>query len=81
MTYLKKIILTPPHLALTPVAKTFMLPGGMKTPKDKIEKERRIFIVNDFLGENSSQIFCLNLGIVEIRKKKILPFWNSSVQS
>lgn len=55
---------------LTPVAITFMLPGEMKTPKDKIEKERRFFIVNDVLEENSSQIFCLNIGIVGIRKKK-----------
>lgn len=61
----------PLHLGLTPLAIIVLLPGGMKTPKKrKVEKKRRIFIVNDFLGEDSPQVFCLNSGIVEIRGKK-----------
>ena len=47
----------------------------MKTSKkNEIEKKRRIFIANDFLGENRPQIFCFNSGVVERRKKRIFDY-------
>jgi hypothetical protein len=52
-----------------------ILPVGRKIPKmNETEKSRWSSIINDFLGETGQQVFCLNLGVIEIRAKRTLLF-------